>query len=407
MLTSGCSPDPGPEPVRALDEIPQHIREVDSLTVYPADSEPLYTLELVSRQSFGGSGRPHWKVITGCEVDDNGRVIMRGLTTEFKTELHAYNPDGTYRGQIGRYGSGPGEYQFVSPNFQIEAGQVFLYDEFAERLSMFTTEDYAFKKTTRLQDWNVRDLETVRNMELGGFYARSDGNLLAIFQAPPAGSGRTANTKLMPVDTDGNVLTPKPVLELPSPFYIVGDNQGHGNNMLQSSIRIPLPFMGLSLVALTGVDEMYTARTDEFLIKKYDSKGTYVFAFYYPVKGPPFDMESFVKREAGPLPRNAFKKVLEEADMEIPKSFSVIKDLIVDDDNRNWVSVVVDYPDTNEWWVLGESGELHAKMVPPENEVICDIQNGYLYTRFFNGSGDGEESFDSKVVKYSINLIER
>jgi hypothetical protein len=382
-----------------------HIQELDSLTVYPADTEPTYDIDLVQEQFLGGSGKPYWKVIAGCAVDDNDRVIIRGLNHDFKTELHVYNSKGTYRRQIGRFGRGPGEYEFVSPNFQINTGRLFLHDETTARLSMFATDDYSFEETTVLQDWTVRDLEAVRDMELSGFRAKSDGNLLAIFKGHPTGSGRTANTKLMLVDTKGNALSPEPLLELPSPFYLASDNQG--DNMLPVSARIPLPFLGSSRFALTNDDELYSARTDKFLIKKYDSEGTYQFAFYYPVMGPPFDMESFIQRALGPLPQYDFKKALKEADIEIPESFSVIQDLIVDDENRIWVSVMVEYPATYEWWILGESGQLLAKIDPFENEAICDIQNGYLYTKYFESQGDDPESWDSKVVKYSINLTER
>lgn len=382
----------------------EHFQELDSLTVYPTDSEPTYEVDLVQEQSFGGSGKPYWKVISGCAVDDKDRVIIRGHANDFDTELHVHNPDGTYRTQIGRSGKGPGEYEFISPNFQINSGRVFLHDETTARLSMFTTDDYTFEKTTRLQDWNVRDLEAVRNMELSDFRARSDGNLLAIFKGHPTGSGRTVNTKFMLVGPEGNVLNPEPLMELPSPFYIASDNKG--DNMLPISARIPLPFLGSSRFALTNDDEFYTAQTDEFLIKKYDSEGTYQFAFYYPVMGPPFDMESFIDRKSGPLPQYAFKNAVEEADIEIPESFSVIQDLIVDDENRIWVSVMVESYETYEWWMLGESGELLAKIDPFENEAICDIQNGYLYTKFFELQDDDPESWESKVVKYSINLTE-
>lgn len=387
-------------------EIPDQVKGLDNLTVYPADSEPVYMMELVPEQSFGGAGKPYWKVITGCAVDDNDRVIIRGLKNDFKTELHVYNPDGTYRRQIGRFGKGPGEYQFVSPNFQINTGRVYLHDETTARLSIFTTDDYTFENTTNLQDWNVRDLEAVRNMELSGFRARSDGNLLAIFRALPTGSGKTENTKFMLVDTKGNAVNPEPLIELPSPFYIASDNRG--NNMLPISARIPLPFLGSSRFALSNDNAIYTARTDDFLIKKYDSEGTYQSAFYYPVTGPPFDMESFIDRESGPLSQFALKNALEEADIEIPESFSVIHNLMVDDENRIWVSVMVEYHKTYEWWMLGAAGELLAKIVLSENETICDIQNGYLYTKYFDSAdSNNPEGWESKVVKYSINLTER
>jgi len=42
-----------PEYIQILDEIPQHIQEVENLTVYPGDAEPLYSIELIPEQDFG------------------------------------------------------------------------------------------------------------------------------------------------------------------------------------------------------------------------------------------------------------------------------------------------------------------------------------------------------------------
>lgn len=50
----------------------EHIQELDSLTVFPADSEPTYEVDLIQEQSFGGFGKPYWKVIAGCAVDMTG-----------------------------------------------------------------------------------------------------------------------------------------------------------------------------------------------------------------------------------------------------------------------------------------------------------------------------------------------
>ena len=383
-------------------------QELDRLTVYPADSEPIYDVNLLQEQTFGvvkDPGEPYLIVITDCEVDESNRVIVRGQDNDFKTGLHVYNPDGTYRKQIGRIGSGPGEYEFVSPNFQINNGRLFLYDGTNARLSIFEADDYSFEGTTVLQDWDVRDLEAVRNMQLSDFHARSDGNLLAIFKAFPNGSGFAANTKFMLVDTEGNSLSTEPLIELPSPFYLIFDNQG--DSMFPISARIPLPFLGSSHFVLSNDDKIFTARTDDFLIKKYDREGAYQYAFYYPVTGPPFDIKSFIKSNTY-LTQSVFKNELVNADIEIPESFSVIGDIRVDDKHRIWVSVMVESYQTYEWWILGESGVLLAKIFLPENNSICDIQDGYLYTRSFDSKGSNDpESWESKVVKYRINLTER
>lgn len=386
---------------KKANQLPKEFQKLKNLTIYPADSEPVYTMKLLPVQSFGGSGKPYWMVITGCAVDDSNRVIISGQTKVTQAELAVYNPDGTYRKQIGRFGRGPGEYEFVSPNFQINAGRLFLQDEITKRLSIFSTGDYSFEKTTNLQDWNVRDLKALRDMKLSGFHVRSDGNLLAIFRGIPDGSGRTGNTKFMLVDTKGNVLNPEPLIELPSPFYIVNTNRGHS----MIPLHMQLPLMGRSLYALSHDDAIYTApRTEDFLIKKYDAKGTYQFTFYYPVMGPPFDIDS-VRGSA--FQRAAIKNALEKADVKMPETAPVLHNMRIDDENRIWVTVSVGR-EKSEWWMLGESGKLLAKIVAPKNEVICDIKNGHLYAKFFNSGGSADsKSWEDKIVKYKIKLAKR
>jgi hypothetical protein len=113
--------------------------------------------------------------------------------------------------------------------------------------------------------------------------------------------------------------------------------------------------------------------------------------------GPPFDLDS-VQGLVGYY--HAIRHVLKKANVEIPETAPVLRNMLVDDENRMWVNVAVDR-ETSKWWMLGESGELLAKTALSDNEVICDIQNGYLYTKFFDSPGN------SKVIKYSINLTER
>lgn len=206
----------------------------------------------------------------------------------------------------------------------------------------------------------------------------------------------------MLVDTEGNALNPEPLIELRSGYYIASENRG--NSMFP--LRMQVSFMGRSLYALSDDDAIYTAQTEDFLIKKYDAEGTYQFAFYYPVMGTPFGIDS-VRRMAG-YSQRAIRNALEEADAEIPVTAPVLRKIRVVDESRIWVTVAVEYRGKSEWWMPGESGELLAKVVLSENEAICDIQNGYLYTKYFDSDDSNDtENWERKVVKYSINLTER
>lgn len=385
--------EPGqPEYIQVLDEISRHIYEVDNLTVFPGDSEPAYSIDLIPVQSYGDSEVPYFRRIAGCAVDENNRVIIWGSSDNFATDLHAYNADGTHFKKIGRSGRGPGEFERIA-RLQIKAGKIYAHDITNNRLSVFNTKDYTFDRTTVLQDWNVRNLDQAGNMRLLTFNARNDGRLLAVFDEYPPPMGRRENIKYFLVDNDGNALGPDPLMALSGGFSISSKNQ--------RGFTLALPFMGLTLFALSDDDAMFTARTDDFLIKKYDAKGKYQSAFYYPIKGPPFDLDS-MDGFFGHSQRD-IKNALEEHNVEIPDSYPILRAFNVDDESRIWVALTVEYMKSYEWWVLAESGELLAKFSRPfNNHQICDIQNGFMYSHNFD-----RENGEDQIVKYRIELTKQ
>jgi len=81
--------------IRVLDEISQHVREVENLTIFPGDSEPKYSIKLIPEQTFGEAGKPYVTKIQGSSVDDKGRVIILDIDSNYKQTLYVYNDDGT------------------------------------------------------------------------------------------------------------------------------------------------------------------------------------------------------------------------------------------------------------------------------------------------------------------------
>uniref|UniRef100_UPI0035663D94 hypothetical protein n=1 Tax=Rhodohalobacter sp. TaxID=1974210 RepID=UPI0035663D94 len=75
--------------------------------------------------------------------------------------------------------------------------------------------------------------------------------------------------------------------------------------------------------------------------------------------------------------------------------------LVVDNENRIWVSTIVEDFDIYEWWVLENTGEVITKFDWPRDEPIEVIKNGYVYTRQIE-----EETGLQQVVKYRIAFEE-
>ncbi|MEX1011740.1 MAG: 6-bladed beta-propeller, partial [Balneolaceae bacterium] len=361
-----------------------------------------YSIELIPDQTFGDSGEPYLRNLYLQSVDDKGRVLITEQAG-MDTPLHVYNPDGSYLTQVGRSGRGPGDYGLISIA-SVRAGKLFVYDLGNLRLNIYDSKTYEFERSVRREDWSVLDHEAVQNMRLSVLYTRDDGNHIAHFYNqsneifPELTVTDSVRQTYILVNSDGDVLNPEPLV-IPHRYFLSRERQTSDGG----SHRLPLaaPFLGGgSIFALAGDGTMYIAWLDDFLIKKYDDQWRYQSAFYYPVKGPPFDFDSF-EGFRGYSPRE-IRQALQASDLEIPDSYPVLREIKADDEDRIWARVRVESDDKDAWWVLDDSGRLLARFLWPRREPIHEIKDGYLYSRILSS-----EDETGKVIRHRIELTER
>lgn len=379
-----------PEHIFILNETPEHIRDVENLTVFPGDSEPRYSIELIPVQAFGRDGEPYLTQISGSIMVDNGRVIIHDRGSNYEHSIYVYNADGTYHTQIGGPGRGPGEHGFVF-DVQAKVGKVFVRDVTNQRLNIYNTSNYSFDRAMLIEQLAIRDDENAQGLRLGLIMVRNDGNHLVTFSQ----QGSDAHKYLL-MDTDGNVLNFEPLL-FPSSLSVSASAE-----TMTPSLRLG-QMMGQTLTALSSEDALYSIWTKDFLIKKYDSNGIYQSAIYYPVHGVSFDLDEYAKSAPFGYSARDIERGLESMDKDLPETIPVLDNLMVDDENRIWVAVPMDGQRKNyEWWILAPSGELLAKLQRPREKTIFDIKNGYLYAKEID-----EDTGAEFVVKYRIDLAER
>ena len=73
--------------------------------------------------------------------------------------------------------------------------------------------------------------------------------------------------------------------------------------------------------------------------------------------------------------------------------------MFVDDENRLWISTIVEDFDVYEWWVLEENGEMITRFEWPRDEPIEMIKNDYLYTKETE-----DETGVQQVVRYRVEM---
>lgn len=203
------------------------------------------------------------------------------------------------------------------------------------------------------------------------------------------------------MDSNGNNVSNN-ALTFPAGFAI---DTGAKSQIPKPSL--PLWFMGNTVIALSKEDVLYASSTKEFLVKKYDADGVYQSAFYYPIVGPDFDLNEYLKTASSFTPKaHQIKKAFNEMNLALPKTYPIIDNIIIDDKNRIWVAILAGTErDSYEWRILKESGELIAKILLHRDQQILDIKNGYLYAKKDNGkpigylySGDGSSEEDAEYI---------
>ncbi|GAB5408258.1 MAG: hypothetical protein BalsKO_06230 [Balneolaceae bacterium] len=367
-----------------LDKIPDNIRKLENLTILKENFEQTYAFELIPAQEFGMDNELNFSKIYKSFEDEKGNVIIWGKDSNQKSGIYVYNDDGTYKSQLGRQGTGPGEYGTIL-NLDVRAGKVYVSDFTSMRLNEYSTENYLFERWIDFEIWNtVNDLEFKNHI-----IPRNDGKFLAAYTDRILQNGQI-ELKYILMDSSGERQNDT-MLNIPSGFAI--------NVRNYSKPTVPLWFMGNTAITLSNRDDLYTVSSREFLVKKYDTYGQYQSAFYYPIEGPSFNLDDYLKTAGSLAPRaNQIRKAFDQMEEELPQTSPFIDNMIIDDENRIWIAVIAG--ENYEWWILAESGELLAKLVLPKEQSIFDIKKGFLYSKDVN-----EEGFEY-VVKYRIEISE-
>lgn len=388
-----------------MPEVPEHILELKNLTVIKDDASKKVTL--TREITFGGDvdSSMNWfdsldglGWLAGLEVDDRGRVYIGDYSG---LEIHAFQPDGTHIKSVGERGRGPGELRSIS-EIRIVSGQLNIFDPLRFRLHSYSLESLELESEKNV--YINRVSETIEELGYRQMHhttqLRPDGIFLAGFMKHLRDARVDRETYNLDEDrpiryflknSEGELLSDNS-FRVNDAGVIFADVEGrHISNMF------PLPFLGNSLISISADNYTYTSLSREFLIKSYDPDGNYVRALYFPFENKILKREELLKKyERG---NETTQNLLLHA--ELPEYWPALNDLLVDDEDRLWVSTNVEDLDIVEWWVIKETGEVIATFKWPRNYSIEKIKNGYVYALETD-----EETGLQQVVRYAIEMGE-
>lgn len=388
LLLMNCS---APE-----DKIPEKLRDLKNLTVFSSEAKPAREIQLVHEQIFGSTDDVLIGRLGSVTVDETGRVFIADLDQH---TIHVFEADGRYVTRLGGEGRGPGEF-LLGPTLEVFSNHLYALDRRQVRVSVFSPDSLTLSYALNLNPKNLDRIEELIGFSsFPGIFFRNDDTFLSCFSQPlyidpgqPEYNLEDENyLKCYLMDAKGRI-TDGMILEVRDTRYLTGTVKNG-----DFSIGVFRNFATRPLLTLSEEDQIYSAWSEDFLIKVYDSKGNYVRAWYYPYQNVRLTEENAI----GSVNSEYAKDVIIRNLNALPETWPALNSMQLDDENRVWISTIVEDFEVYEWWVLEDSGELVVKFTWPRDKDIEVVKNGHIYTR----ETDTDTGLQ-QIVKYRIEMNE-
>jgi len=418
LLCLGCLSQNNDENSEHVPEVPEDIRQLDSLAVYSLGDEPVYDIQfeqvLTVEEGYQQTENPETYIgsVDNFAVDNQNRIYIYS-----ESQIHVLNSEGNHLNSLGGEGRGPGEFQslgsFTRPvDLKVQRVRLYAWDRELQRINVYSLESLENSHTISLEPsfWNSIYEVSETASHPHEYYPQKDGTLLVGFKESFASrDGRwltVSGANPMPevdkfiryyrMSRKGQIVSGKIFERLDVNFY-----PGNAGKVFPG-IPPHLPSTRSSLIAVAENGNIFEAWTGKFLIKAYDENGSYRHSFYYPYDKSRLNRDDIFNHSFSGLSSQS-REALGRADFS--DTWPALNIMLVDDQNRLWISTITDDEEKYQWRVLDEKGRLLVKFKWPgkrllrhsESNQIRTVANGYLYVyKTDNETGIG------RLVRYRI-----
>ena len=392
----GCA---GQEPPK-----PPEVSELNNVKTYASDLEPKKNISITKETTLQGASTDFWQGsdITGLDwmlgiaIDEAGKIYVGDSSDELS--VHVFGSDGNYITSVGGEGRGPGEFSSIM-DMKIIDHKLYVYDSRQVKIAVFSTDDFELVEEIR-----HRPIEGGQEKKgLSGWFAAEkalfhDTALLVGLAEHPRDSrkespnyniGEKRIRKYFISNFEGELVSDMLFEQRAAKDLVATVNGREVVNFF------PLPFMGSPLRKSYKDQYIFTAWSEDFLVKVYNAKGEYQHAFYHPFQAHKINKENIL--EMIPKGDERDRGLIKNADL--PEYWPVIHSMIVDDQKRLWVSTHQPKKNMHQWWVMNWKGELLVQFEWPKHRSIEKIKNGFLYARVIN-----KTTGDQNMIKCSFDI---
>ncbi|MCC5908273.1 MAG: 6-bladed beta-propeller [Balneolaceae bacterium] len=374
------------------------IQNQDTTETLSDNNKSIIEIRFIPITTYGDTDDIILGRIQQIAVDKQGRVF---LSDRDKVEIHVFHSNGSYLQSIGRQGQGPGEFQNISRStfMEFHSGRLYVPDgdgRYLHRVHVFSLDNLSFSHTIDLRAGNKEqfDKDLKYYYPRGGIYPLKDGNFLVPYTFIQSRKfyQRDSNFVKYYIQSESGKIKKGPILEQYDRIFLYHITEG---NYLANSF----PFLGKPLFVINGDGYMYAAWSEDFQIEAYQPDGKKLHSIRPPYQNQPLTQSDLTERIQicdEYFADGICEQMVRNAD-NLPETWPALNDLLIDDENRLWVSTIVEDFDIYEWWVLEETGELVTRFEWPRDEPIEVIKNGYMYTRQTD-----DKTGLQQVVRYRI-----
>lgn len=372
--------------------LPKKVEELENVTVISDQKAPLFDISFKKVGTFGSTENILFQNVGNFSVDNENRVYIAD-----KNDIKVFHADGAFIKTLGRDGRGPGEFNnFGALSPKVFDSSMYVYDDVLSRMNVFNLDSLKFSHSTLITPKNWQHIEELSGLSFNNFFEMNTKNLLVEF--------KTKNPDItdpysffFQMNQEGKIISQK-IIKYKSPQFYDGigipappvffDDRG----LLNPSTRS-------HKIDIDSKDNMYLVWTDLFLIKVYDSQGRYQRALYYPSENALLNEDKIIDSNQSQFWRRNARSI------DFPETWPVVNHFFIDDEDRIWVSTIINDENNYEWYILSNDGELLARFTwegerlkrDRKERQIRTVNNNYLYTKETDN-----ETFEGKVVKYKI-----
>lgn len=358
-------------------------------------------VEFKKQITFGSNQEIIVGEVTAMVVDDNDNVFIADKT---QTLIHVFKKDGSYLKSLGREGKGPGDYSSITFNttMSIFSKQLFVTDTFfyfPHRANVYSLEDIVFSYTMNLIPENLSEYKILK----GHFpkqIIQQNGNvfLVSYHKSPNVYKDKESTIYYVLINNE-NYIVANPILKQKDQKNLTYLVEGEHPYLAIRSF----PFFGKSLFAASEDGYLYVARSEEFKIDVYDSVGNFMHTFKHSFNNKIFSKNKTIDQylETGygsELGDGVVLKMLKNAE-DLPKTWPALDNMFIDDENRIWVSTIVENDEIYEWYILEHSGKVISKFNWSRDKPIQTVRNNKLYT-----IEENPNTYEKEVVRYKIEI---